>query len=427
MLAMQWAVRLRLAVMLVVVSTSTGCATDSLFLSSDIPAIPAHRVPRELLGRSREEMLPTSISRLRRSPPEVYQLGGGDVLGIYIETILGSTEQAPPVHFPEQGDQAPAIGFPIPIREDGTVQLPLIDAIQVSGLTLTQATEAIREAYTVRRRILPEGRDRIIVTLIRRREHRVLVIREEAGAREGVTKRGTGDNVDLPHYENDVMHALNETGGLPGLDAKNEILIIRGMQGDGAERDRMIAQLMSCRQPCSCPPPLPGDPNTTVIPLRYYPESPPTFTEEDIILETGDIVYIPTRDEDRYYTGGLLGGGSQLLPRDRDLTVLAAISEAGGPLGSGGSGVSQIGGRGNSGGGRGYAGIAPSKLIVIRKLCDGSVLPIQIDLNRALVDSSQNILVQPEDTLILKYTCAEELTNAALSLFQVNFLLNSLN
>ena len=40
-------------------------------------------------------------------------------------------------------------------------------------------------------------------------------------------ERGTGHLVALPAYENDVLSALARTGGLPGLDAVNEVVIER--------------------------------------------------------------------------------------------------------------------------------------------------------------------------------------------------------
>lgn len=77
------------------------------------------------------------------------------------------------------------------------------------------------------------------------------------------------------------------------------------------------------------------------------------------------------------------------------------------------------------GGGRGAViGKNPSRLLVIRKLDCGGTLAIKVDLNRALTDSSQRILVKPEDTLILQYTVSEELYNAALNLIQFQFLFN---
>ncbi|MCA9053950.1 MAG: polysaccharide biosynthesis/export family protein [Planctomycetaceae bacterium] len=403
---------------------ASGCSSlQSKSYSLNIPAVEPGRLPPELLGRSREQMQQISISRLRQDPPPVYQLAANDVLGIYIENVLGGEGEAPPVHFPDTGDQPPAIGYPVPVREDGTLALPYVDPVRVEGLTLTQATEAVRRAY-IAGRILQQGQDKIIVTLIRRREYRVTVIREEAGGKENVTKRGTGETVDLPAYENDVLHALNETGGLPGLDAKNEIYIIRGGFADGVRRDTILAQLNACREPCSCPLPEPIDPSVVRIPMRFYPEQAPQFTERDIILKTGDVVYIPARDTDKFYTGGALRGGEHLLPRDYDIDVLGAVALAGGQIASGGTGISRASGSGGGSGGAGggAVGRSASRLIVLRKMPCGGQVPIKIDLNRALVDESERILVQPEDTLILQYTLCEEVYNAALNVVNFNFL-----
>jgi protein involved in polysaccharide export with SLBB domain len=418
--------------------TLPGCSSLGSF--AGVPSVPVNRVPREFFGRSKKELVETSKLRLRQTPPEVYQLAANDILGIYIENVLGTPDEAPPVRFPEQGEVAPSIGFPIPVREDGSIALPLIDPIPVEGLTVNQATEAIRKAYTVDRQILKPGSDRIIVTLMHRREYRVLVVREEAGAaaptqrtgqggqqgRNDSSKRGMGYVVDLPAYENDVLHALNETGGMPGLDAKDEVIIYRGGKGAGGEYDTMVAQLGNGRGPCGCCIPLPDDPTALRIPLRFFPENPPRFTEEDIILGEGDILYIPSRDNEKFYTGGVLGGGEFLLPRDYDLDITQAVAIARGPVGYGGTALSAVGGQGGSGmsgGGFGSrAPIPPSKAIVIRKVpCVGEI-PIRVDLNLALTDPSQRILIMPEDVIIVQYTCCEQIANAALSLIQFNFL-----
>ena len=415
----------------IVALTSCGCVNGSLFSGYNVPAIPANRVPAEFLGRSREAMQDVSISRLRQAPPETYQLAAGDVLGIYIENVLGDAEGLPPVHFPEAGDQAPAIGFPIPVRDDGTLALPLVDPVVVEGLTLEQATQKVSDVYTTGNQILKPGKDRVIVTLMRRRQVRILVIREEAGGQEGVLKRGSGEIVDLNAYENDVLHALNETGGLPGLDAKNEILIIRGGSTSGADYDRFVAAVKSCKGQCECPPSVGDSPDVTRIPIRFYPEDVPDFTEEDIILQTGDIVYIKSRESEKYYTGGVLGGGEHIIPRDYDLNVLKAVSIAGGSVGSGSIGISSMGGGGGGGrgggggGGRGGGTIGPSRLIVLRKSECGDEIPIKIDMNRALTDPSQRILVMPGDTLIMQYTIKEEIFNVIISMFSFNYLLNS--
>lgn len=399
-----------------------------------VRGVPANRLPPQAFARTKANLIETSLTRLRQSPPDVYQLDEKDVLGIYIQNVLGTAEEAPPVNFPEDASQAPAIGFPIPIREDGTIALPLVDPINVAGLTVTQATNAIRKAYTEDREILVKGEDRIIVTLMRRRHHRVLVVREEDGKQQnatlisalGPTKKGTGYAIDLPAYENDLLHALNETGGLPGLDAERYVLIYKGGFAGSAEHDAMVASLNGGVGKCGCNIPLPDDPNVIKIPIRFYPEELPQFEEEDIILDDGDVVYVPSRDREKYYTGGVLAGGEHLIPRDYDLNVLQAISIAGGSFG-GGTGIGGLGGQagGNIYGNTGGGAIEPSRAIILRKLPNcGTEIPIEINIKQAITDPSQRILVMPEDTIIVRYTPLEELGNAALNLFQFNYFLN---
>ncbi len=403
----------------------SGCTSLALSLHGP-DAVPARKVPSLVMTRPRSDMQEISLSRLRQSTPEHYQLGAHDLLGIYIENVLGKTDEPPPVHFPEDGERDPSIGFPIPIREDGTVALPYIPPMKLEGLTIEQATSLIRKAYTVDKRLLPEGKDRIIVTLIKRRTYRVLVVREENGSKDGVTKRGDGHLIDLPAYENDLLHALNKTGGLPGTDANNEVLIIRDNGTVGARYDEVVGQIKMSKMPCQAPPIIPDAPNVTRIPLRFHPDQPPSFKDDDIILMTGDIVMIQSREREKFYTGGVLGGGEHLIPRDYDLDILGAIALAGGPLGSSGNAFSssqQRGGGGGGGGGSGRTGpVPPSQAIVVRKLADGGQIPIRVDLNRALTDSSERILIQPEDIVIVRYTIAEEIINTALSLMQFNFL-----
>ncbi len=426
----QWSLapasRLAIAVAFVVlVLSNCGCVTLS-YSPNNMLAVAAHEVPAEVLGRPRSEMQQISISRLRQNPPKVYQLDAGDILGIYIKDVLGEENESPPVHFPETGNDAPALGFPVPIQEDGTIALPYVDPIPLKGLSLPEASKAIRVAYS-QAQILQPGQENIIVTLIRRRQFRIQVIREESGGREGISKRGTGQTIDLPAYENDVLHALTETGGLPGTDAKNEIFIIRGSFGDGERRDQIVAQLTACQEPCQCPTPLPDDPTVKRIPLRFFPNELPRFTVDDILLKSGDVIYIPARDAEKFYTGGVLPGGEHVIPRDYDLDVLHAVAIARGQLGSGGAGLSRIGQNGfQGGGGIGAVGKNASDLLVIRTLPCGNQLAIKVDMNRALQDPTHRILVQPGDTLILRYKLHEEAFNAALGLIQFNYFLNSI-
>ena len=114
--------------------------------------------------------VPIDFSRLRQDKPEFYTLDADDVLGVFIEAVLGEFGTAPPVQLPDpNSDLPPAIGFPVPVREDGTMSLPLVSPIPVRGLTVQQAEALITRAYRQGDNPILIDKGRIIVTLIRKR------------------------------------------------------------------------------------------------------------------------------------------------------------------------------------------------------------------------------------------------------------------
>src|SRR5262249_61471039 len=98
------------------------------------------------------------------------------------------------------------------------------------------------KAYTQPKEIINPQNARVLVALMRPRQYRVQVIRQDAGTGVGTvvagiaanTRRGSGATLDLPAYENDVLTALSRTGGLPGLDAINEVIIERTVKAGTA-------------------------------------------------------------------------------------------------------------------------------------------------------------------------------------------------
>jgi protein involved in polysaccharide export with SLBB domain len=409
---------LRLVLGLCLLAFSTGCTS----LLSPISAVPASRLPPELLATPRANLQPIDLARLRQLPPEEYRLAPGDVLGVYVEGALGAQDSPAPVHYPMAGsDVKPAFGYPVPVRDDGTISLPLVTPIPVEGLTVAEVEKKVRDVYLVEQKILREGQDRTAVSLVRKRTSRVIVVREDGnqeialpGGRAGRIQSGSaeigrGFVVDLPAYENDVMHALAQTGGLPGLNARNEVKIWRRRPTDWSDRDHLVREFHAAHagERCQCPPAPPDDDSVVRIPLRLPPGETPQFRPEDIVLHEGDIVYVESRDAEVFYTGGLLPPGQFPLPRDYDLDVLGAIAVAGKGLGS------------NPGGGMigGLGGASPSKLYVIRRIPDGSQITIAVDLDRAIMNPRERILIHSGDTLILRHTPAEETTNFALFAF----------
>jgi protein involved in polysaccharide export with SLBB domain len=401
------------------------------------PRQPARRIPPQFLAQSTNNLVPLDPARLSQDPPRDYLLDDGDILGIYIEGILpfvppDRPPEPPPVNFPDATSQLdPSLGFPIAVINDGTIQLPNLEPIKVRGLTIDQTRDLIRKYYLDSEILRESSRLQPIVTLMKERTYNVIVIRQDMGAgatgggggagQAGFTRAtdysATGRMLKLKAYQNDVLNALMESGGLPGVNAKNEVKILRASRADQRRRDEFVQQFYQqyyCNpDPCGCPPPLPEDPSILKIPLRLPPGTIPEFGPENVVLEDGDIVYIESRDAEVFYTGGLLPGGEFKIPRDYDLDVLTAMA-----LSGGGISRQQNGGGGGMGGIGGMVGqVPPGMLYVLRKTpCNGQIT-IAVDLAKANVDPRERILVQPGDILVLRYKPSEEILNFSLGTF----------
>lgn len=398
-----------------------GCAVVTNPVATGVPA---RRLPPQLLAPSRAGLVPLPLSRLRQPPVKTYRLEAGDVLGVYIEGVLGNANQPPPVRLVEQSNLPPAMGYPVPVRDDGTLSLPFVSPISVDGMSIVEAEQAVRQAYTTKKQILKPGRERIIVTLLQPRTYSVLVVRQDSGAGTGTTtpvsfgsfvggaevvgprKRGTGSNLELPAYENDLLNALTRSGGMPGLDAKNEIIIFRGSsQGNATDRLAAAQMLQQCPNPESVAGAL-GGANTQVIriPLRLPPGTEATFRPEDVILKSGDIVLVSARDTEVFYTGGLLIPGQYPLSRDYDMDVIKAICMIRGTLMNGGLNANNFTGTIQN---LGIGFPNPSQLSIIRRVPGGGQVTIIVNLNRALQDERERLILQPDDVLILQNTLGE--------------------
>jgi hypothetical protein len=276
------------------------------------------------------------------------------------------------------------------------------------------------------------------VTLLKERTYNIVVVRQDIGGEINQSQRfmrgggggggfvrgadlsAQGSLIKLRAYQNDVLHALMSSGGLPGVNARNEVKILRATKADHKKRDAFIQQFyqqyFANPDPCGCPPPIPDDPSTLRIPMRLPPGVVPNFRPEDIILEDGDIIYIESRTAEVFYTGGLLPGGEFNIPRDYDLDVYGAMALAGSAI-SGPNGFGRGGGAGGGAGITGFGGVAPGALFVLRRTpCNGQIT-IMVDLAKANVDPRERILVQPGDTLILRYKLCEEITNFGIGTF----------
>ena len=399
-------------------------------------AIPVRDLPPELLGESRAGEHLTPLNLLRRPQPAAHRLGPGDVVGVWIEGLVSPrmVNQPPPIQLPqralppERGELPPTLGIPFSVQEDGTLLLPLVRPVPVQGMTIPEAQEAIRKAYTVTDEILkPDEQRRIIVSLVQSRPARVLVFRHDillnafnatlnnnyvvtdigvfGGGTQlvGGSNSGAGYMADLPADSNDLLTALAMTGGFPGTNAAREVVIYRAYFKGGPD-PAALPHLPEAIRP-GCAPPEGGQ--VVRIPLRLRPGEEPAFRPEDVILHPGDLVYVESQPVRTFFTAGLLPPGEFALPRDYDLDVVNAIARVRGPLVNGAFAQSNLSGNIIA---RGIGDPSPSLLVVIRETPDGNQVPIRVDLNRALRDRRERILVQPGDVLILQEKPQEALT-----------------
>ncbi|HEX4142759.1 MAG TPA: polysaccharide biosynthesis/export family protein [Pirellulales bacterium] len=398
----------------------SGCATMMK------GAIPASQLPPELMAPAHCPRTPIDFTLLRQPPPPSYLVGPRDILGIYIQDVLGRNDEPPPVfallHTPNSSDPPLAVGNPVTVADDGTIILPRIPPMRVAGMTIPQIDAAIRRAYTLDTRILQPGQEVVTVTLIRKRLHRIMVIREDSSAvppilkpRDGtlIARRGTTTAIELPSFENDVLHALSQTGGLPGEDARNEIWVLRGAANGGLP---VLEQLQNGMDPATLP--TSGASAIVRIPLSVVPGAALPFGPSDVVLSDGDVLFVQSRMGDCFYTGGLLPGGQFMLPRDYDLDIINAISLAGGaPHGPAGFPlIAQL----RSGSGPGNV-VSPTRCLVIRKTPTGGQIKIYIDLRKALNDPREQVLVQSGDTIYLFWKPWEILANIGLNLVNVQY------
>ncbi len=392
-------------------------------------AIPAAQLPPELLSAPRCPRVPIDFTLLRQKPPVGYIVGPRDILGIYIQDILGRRDDPPPVFTlivpPGSSDPPLVVGNPVTVNEDGTIILPRIPPLRVAGLTIGQIDAAIRRAYTIDYHLLQPGREQVNVTLMRKRLHRIVVVREDSAAvppilkpRDGtlIARRGTANTIDLPSFENDVLHALTLTGGLPGEDAYNEVWVLRG--GAVNLPPGAVEQLQAGGDPALLAAQSGGA--ITRIPLSVVPGGVVPFGPDDIVLHDGDVLFVQLRSTECFYTGGLMPGGQFMLPRDYDIDVVNAIALAGAaPHGPAGFPlIAQV----RSGSGPGNI-VSPTRVIIMRKGPTGGEVKIHVDLRKAMNEPREKVIIQPGDTILVFWKPWEVAANIALNLIEFSYII----
>jgi protein involved in polysaccharide export with SLBB domain len=390
---------------LALAACGAGCAS----LTNPVAdGIPVRRLPEEVFGRSKAELHQLPLNMLRINDPGDYKLDKGDVLGIVADEVLTKDGQPVPVQFLQNPNvtKSAVQGVPVPVQDDGTILLPLLDPIDVRGKTLIEVRNLIIDQMVNVKQLVVPGKERVLVDLIQPRRYRVLVVREDTqpvpqyasagntAAVVGGNKKGAAFSLLLEPPHNDLLQALTQTGGPPGVDAKNEVVIRRGKYD-------------------------PADPAKGYIrvPLRARPDVPLGFTEKDITLYDGDTVYIEARDTEVYYVAGLAGATQIPLPRDYDLRVIEALAQVRAPLINGSFNQNAFVGQAVQ---AGIGNPNPSLVTVVRRLPNDQQVLIRVDLNEAFRDMRENIIVQAGDIVVLQERPGEAITRYFTQTFRLN-------
>ena len=176
------------------------------------------------------------------------------------------------------------MGYPLVVRHDGTLSLPDVGPVRVSGMTIGEAELAIAAAY--RHEKILKGEHRVLVNLLRKRTIRAMVVHDAPqdhwrGRARSFTEvpRRKISNVTLPSDRASTLQAIAEAGA--SLDSHAATAVMR---------DEMMSVGRSLRE--------------------------------------GDIIDVPAQSNRYYYTSGMLPAGQ--FPFAPGLTVQQAIARAGG-------------------------------------------------------------------------------------------------
>jgi len=427
-------------------TVNAGCLSHLTRITSARDAVPASLLPHELLAEPHGGDAPIPFSLLAQPASPNYVIGIGDTLGIFINQVVpGKDDSELPQYtnslrtrepYPVTGVvHSPIVGVPMTVGRDGTILFPAVGKISLVGLSPEQAARTIYQAYAVDRSIVRPESGQVYVQLVKKAVHRVLVIREDVGGNRPTfyyrktvpaTKRGASYVLDLPSRENDVLHALLATGGLPGIDCRSELWVLRSRVENFQSVGTSLEELRQTGPNSHISSIGGGVIRTSIrIPLRLPLGAPAPFGPDEIILHEGDIVYLQSRDDEVFYTGGLLPGGIFPLPRDHDLTLIEAMSmstaSAGGPAGYGAP--TGLNGRDQNFRGGGHGGVInPTRVLVIRRLPSGDQVKISVDLNREVNDVGKQLIIRPDDFIMLQFKPSEFAGNLALGMLRFNIL-----
>ncbi|KQT10822.1 polysaccharide biosynthesis/export family protein [Ramlibacter sp. Leaf400] len=244
-----------------------------------VPITPA-LVQAQQQARPRE--VPTEVKQLF-AVPKPYTIGPSDVISIVVYDHPELLPNAGAV-ISQQVDPTGISAAPgFIVGADGQVSFPFVGRIKVQGLTEIEASELIRDRIA---RFIKDPQVSVRINSFRSR--RAYVDGE-------VRTPGMQIFTDVPMT---ILEAINRSGGITAAGDRSSVLLTRNNQ-------------------------------TTVVNLMQFQEL--GINPNQILLESGDLVTVRSRDESKVFVAGEIARPSALQMRNGRLSLNEALGEAGGP------------------------------------------------------------------------------------------------
>lgn len=262
------------------------------------------------------------------------------------------------------------------VSEDGSLNVPLVGAVRVGGLKLTDAERMIA-AESIQRGIYVSPN--VTLTMEQRHSNRVTVM----GA---VNKPQT---YELPAGASDMMTAISMAEGLS--ETASTIIQVRHPPGTGMR----LAALSANRQvayPSQAPPP--PMPDQFDIEMDRVKEIPPEHRK----LVDGSVLVVKEKPDRFINVIGLVNRPDSIeMPKTEDMRLLDAIAQAGG-----------------------LALSVANEVRVIRRV-NGQEVVIESSIQEAKQGGAANLVLSPGDVVSVEETPLTVAAGAAKTLFRFGF------
>jgi polysaccharide export outer membrane protein len=277
------------------------------------------------------------------------------------------------------GEQPPPIATRV--ADNGAADIPLVGAVQISGLEPFDAGQRIAEAAIERG--------------IYRRPHVSLEIKAKAVNR--VTVMGAVEKpgvYELPRATSDLVSALASAGGLTE-EAGTEIEIVRSSGGGPLFDPNATPPAGDAIQPAGYQTLGAAQPQTVRVDLAG---AAPTLA--DYRLGDRDMVMAPPREKEVIFVTGLVTKPGQFdLPAKQDVRLLDAVAMAGGTS----------------------VPVADKVLIIRRTAGRPEPVPIEASLSAAKRNGRENLLLGAGDVVSIEQTPATAVVDTFIKLFRISF------